>query len=101
MKKRALISVFDKNGILEFARSLERMDWEIISTGGTYKYLNDNLIVMNSETTSKIYNAKGTYLSTELTEDDLLENCIGKYKGNFYFKGKTGDKNYIYILRKK
>ena len=42
MKKRALISVFDKNGILEFARSLERMDWEIISTGGTYKYLNDN-----------------------------------------------------------
>lgn len=42
MKKRALISVFDKNGILEFARSLERMDWEIISTGGTYKYLKDN-----------------------------------------------------------
>lgn len=69
--------------------------------GASYKYLNDNLIVMNSETTSKIYNAKGTYLSTELTEDDLLENCIGKYKGNFYFKGKTGDKNYIYILSKK
>lgn len=42
MKKRALISVFDKNGILEFARSLERMDWEIVSTGGTFKYLKDN-----------------------------------------------------------
>lgn len=42
MKKRALISVFDKSGILEFARSLERMDWEIISTGGTYRYLKEN-----------------------------------------------------------
>lgn len=42
MNKRALISVFDKSGILDFARSLERMDWEIISTGGTYKYLKEN-----------------------------------------------------------
>ena len=33
--KRALISVFDKEGIVEFATSLNELGWEIISTGGT------------------------------------------------------------------
>lgn len=42
MKKRALISVFDKRGILEFAKFLYGKDVEIISTGGTYKYLKEN-----------------------------------------------------------
>jgi phosphoribosylaminoimidazolecarboxamide formyltransferase / IMP cyclohydrolase len=37
--KRALISVYDKNGIVEFARELTRLGVEIISTGGTYKAL--------------------------------------------------------------
>ena len=37
--KRALISVFDKTGIVEFAKSLNAMGWEIISTGGTSKQL--------------------------------------------------------------
>jgi len=37
---RALLSVSDKNGIVEFARGLEKLGWEIISTGGTYKTLN-------------------------------------------------------------
>ncbi|MDE6452331.1 MAG: bifunctional phosphoribosylaminoimidazolecarboxamide formyltransferase/IMP cyclohydrolase, partial [Odoribacter sp.] len=37
--KRALISVFDKTGIVDFARSLNSMGWEIISTGGTSKQL--------------------------------------------------------------
>ncbi|HAE61585.1 MAG TPA: bifunctional phosphoribosylaminoimidazolecarboxamide formyltransferase/inosine monophosphate cyclohydrolase [Eubacteriaceae bacterium] len=39
---RALISVSDKNGVLEFAKALEEMDVEIISTGGTAKLLKDN-----------------------------------------------------------
>lgn len=42
MKKRALISVFDKDGVLEFAKFLVSKDVEIVSTGGTYKYLKDN-----------------------------------------------------------
>lgn len=42
MKKRALISVFDKTGILEFAKFLNEKEVEIISTGGTYKYLKEN-----------------------------------------------------------
>lgn len=37
--KRALISVYDKTGILEFSRKLVNMGWEIISTGGTKKAL--------------------------------------------------------------
>ena len=39
--RRALISVSDKNGIVDFARELGRFDVEIISTGGTAKTLRD------------------------------------------------------------
>ena len=38
---RALLSVSDKAGIVEFAKGLETQGWEIISTGGTYKKLNE------------------------------------------------------------
>ena len=44
MKKRALISVFDKDGVLELAKFLRDRDVEIISSGGTYKYLKENNI---------------------------------------------------------
>ncbi len=40
--KRALISVYDKTGIVQFAEELVSMGWEIISTGGTHKLLSDN-----------------------------------------------------------
>ncbi|HEY4544546.1 MAG TPA: bifunctional phosphoribosylaminoimidazolecarboxamide formyltransferase/IMP cyclohydrolase [Tissierellaceae bacterium] len=39
--KRALISVYDKSGIVDFAKKLENLGWEIISTGGTKNLLND------------------------------------------------------------
>lgn len=39
--KRALISVSDKTGIIDFARELKHFDVEIISTGGTAKALRD------------------------------------------------------------
>ncbi|MEH6445812.1 MAG: bifunctional phosphoribosylaminoimidazolecarboxamide formyltransferase/IMP cyclohydrolase [Oceanospirillaceae bacterium] len=42
--RRALISVSDKTGIVEFASILERHGVEILSTGGTYKLLQDNNI---------------------------------------------------------
>ncbi len=38
---RALISVSDKSGVIEFAQGLERLGWDIISTGGTYKVLSE------------------------------------------------------------
>ncbi|MFQ5674842.1 MAG: bifunctional phosphoribosylaminoimidazolecarboxamide formyltransferase/IMP cyclohydrolase, partial [bacterium] len=40
--KRALISVYDKTGIVEFARTLGEYGVEIISTGGTAKHLNEH-----------------------------------------------------------
>lgn len=42
MRKRALISTYDKKGIREFSKSLLEKDFEIISTGGTYQYLKEN-----------------------------------------------------------
>ncbi|HAE91611.1 MAG TPA: bifunctional phosphoribosylaminoimidazolecarboxamide formyltransferase/inosine monophosphate cyclohydrolase [Tissierella sp.] len=42
MMKRALISVFHKEGIVEFASELKKLGWEIISTGGTYKILKES-----------------------------------------------------------
>lgn len=39
MMKRALISVYDKSGIVKFAKALEKLGWEIISTGGTFDTL--------------------------------------------------------------
>ena len=41
MKKRALISVYDKAGIVDFAQKLVKLGYEIISTGGTAKALKD------------------------------------------------------------
>ena len=43
-KKRALISVFHKEGIESIARKLKDNGWEILSTGGTSKYLQENNI---------------------------------------------------------
>ena len=39
---KALISVSDKTGIIDFAKSLESLGIEIVSTGGTYKVLKEN-----------------------------------------------------------
>jgi phosphoribosylaminoimidazolecarboxamide formyltransferase/IMP cyclohydrolase len=42
--KRALISVSDKTGIVEFAQALHAQGIEILSTGGTFKLLTENKI---------------------------------------------------------
>ena len=39
--KRALISVTDKTGIVEFGKELEKLGYEIISTGNTHKMLSN------------------------------------------------------------
>ncbi|MCL2038149.1 bifunctional phosphoribosylaminoimidazolecarboxamide formyltransferase/IMP cyclohydrolase [Candidatus Saccharibacteria bacterium] len=39
--KKALLSVYDKTGVTEFAKELEKLGFEIVSTGGTYKALKD------------------------------------------------------------
>ena len=42
--RRALISVSDKTGIVEFAQALDALGVEILSTGGTFKLLKDHAI---------------------------------------------------------
>lgn len=39
---RALISVYDKSGILDFATGLREMSVEIVATDGTYEFLREN-----------------------------------------------------------
>jgi len=49
MKKtitRALISVSDKTGVLEFCRELDQLGIELLSTGGTAKLLADNNVAV-------------------------------------------------------
>ncbi len=43
---RALISVWDKRGVVEFARALGELGWEILSTGGTARALAEEGIVV-------------------------------------------------------
>ncbi len=41
-KRRVLISVSDKSSVVDFAKALEELGWDIISTQGTGKLLRDN-----------------------------------------------------------
>ena len=45
-KRVALLSVYDKTGIVEFARELVGMDWQIIASGGTAKKLIENGVMV-------------------------------------------------------
>ena len=38
---RALLSVYDKTGLVEFAQGLSRLGWELVSSGGTASALTD------------------------------------------------------------
>ena len=38
---RALLSVFDKTGVVDFARALHDLGWELLSSGGTAKVIAD------------------------------------------------------------
>lgn len=52
--KRALISVYNKEKIVEFSKSLVELGWELISTGGTYNLLKEaNIPVLEVEEVTK------------------------------------------------
>ena len=44
--QRALLSVSDKTGLLDFARGLAELGVELLSTGGTARHLSDNGITV-------------------------------------------------------
>lgn len=50
MKKRALLSVYDKRGIVAFAKALVALDYQVISTGGTLALLQREGVVATSVT---------------------------------------------------
>ncbi len=43
-KRRALVSVSDKTGIVEFCKGLEKLGFEVVSTGGTLKAMMDRVV---------------------------------------------------------
>ena len=49
-KPRALLSVWDKTGIVEFATGLSELGFEIISTGGTARALKEAGLEVKSVT---------------------------------------------------
>ncbi|MCX8011084.1 MAG: bifunctional phosphoribosylaminoimidazolecarboxamide formyltransferase/IMP cyclohydrolase, partial [Ignavibacteria bacterium] len=46
--KNALVSVFDKEGLVEFCKELKKFEINIYSTGGTYEYLKSSNIDVKS-----------------------------------------------------
>lgn len=48
MRKWALVSVFEKRGILEFCRRLEKAGYGILSTGGTARHLVENGVAVTA-----------------------------------------------------
>jgi phosphoribosylaminoimidazolecarboxamide formyltransferase/IMP cyclohydrolase len=51
---RALMSVYDKTGLVEFARTLVDLGWELIASGGTSRTLTDaGLTVINVDSLTK------------------------------------------------
>ena len=53
--KLALISVSDKTNLSTLCNHLLQNDYQIISTGGTYKYIIDNLDLKNKKKLKKLY----------------------------------------------
>ena len=39
---KALLSVYDKSGLVEFANGLVELGWELLASGGTAKLLKEN-----------------------------------------------------------
>ena len=82
--KRALISVSDKTGLIDFARALDAKGVEILSTGGTAKALRD------ASKTNPLLILKGGALGTSaLSVDDVTaladlpsrEELLAKFAG--------------------
>jgi len=43
---KAILSVYDKTGLVDFARGLAELGWTLLASGGTAKTLNENGIAV-------------------------------------------------------
>src|SRR3989344_1155523 len=41
-KRTALLSAYNKDGLAEFAKELKKMDWDLVASSGTKKYLDEH-----------------------------------------------------------
>ena len=74
MTKKALISVSDKAGIVEFAHELKKIGWDIISTGGTKVTLdNAGVETIAIDNSYDIFDFK---LESVLVEDDFKRRYL-------------------------
>ncbi|MCL0067818.1 bifunctional phosphoribosylaminoimidazolecarboxamide formyltransferase/IMP cyclohydrolase [Peptococcaceae bacterium] len=71
MIKRALISVWNKEGIAEFAKDLSNMGVEIVSTGGTANYLKEKGIPV-------------TYISDVTGFPEILDGRVKTFHPNIH-----------------
>lgn len=86
IQKKVLISVADKTGIVEFARSLQAQKFEIIATGGTQKLLEENGItaVKISDYTGGQESERVKTLSQKVAKEILETGEIGLVVCNLY-----------------
>jgi phosphoribosylaminoimidazolecarboxamide formyltransferase/IMP cyclohydrolase len=103
INKKALISVADKKGIVEFAKALKGLDFEIIATGGTQKLLADNGItsIKISDYTGGSESERVKTLSQKIAKEILETGEIGLVVCNLYpffaQHGKTLDEMIEFI----
>ncbi|MGB3341381.1 MAG: bifunctional phosphoribosylaminoimidazolecarboxamide formyltransferase/IMP cyclohydrolase [bacterium] len=103
INKKALISVANKEGIVDFARSLVGFGYQIIATGGTCKLLHDNGIegIRISEYTGGSESERVKTLSQKVAKEILETGEIGLVVCNLYpffeQKGKSLDEMIEFI----
>jgi phosphoribosylaminoimidazolecarboxamide formyltransferase/IMP cyclohydrolase len=86
IEKKVLISVADKEGLVEFAKSLKDLGFEIIATGGTQKLLAENGIEATkiSDYTGGSESERVKTLSQRIAREILETGEIGLVVCNLY-----------------
>ena len=97
---RALISVSDKTGIVEFAQALTAQGVEILSTGGTFRLLTENSIaatevsdytgfpeMMDGRVKTLHPKVHGGILGRRGTDD--VRDAGARHQANRYGRGKS------------
>lgn len=103
INKKVLISVANKEGIVEFAKALQDLKFEIIATGGTQKLLGDNGVEATkiSDYTGGSESERVKTLSQRIASEILETGEIGLVVCNLYpffaQKAKSLDEMIEYI----
>ena len=103
INKKTLISVANKEGIVDFAKSLANLGFQIIATGGTHKLLKENGIeaVKISDYTGGSESERVKTLSQKIAKEILETGEIGLVVCNLYpffeQKGKSLDEMVEFI----